>query len=49
MKSDFCRHIKCEFFGKFSGKAVCRAQYPKQYIKHMDQCVQTLSCTGMQS
>lgn len=42
MTSKFCRAIACPFFGKFSGKAVCRAQAPKKYIKHLDKCPQTL-------
>lgn len=42
MKSDFCRKIGCKFFGKFSGKAVCRAQVPKKFIKHLEKCAQTL-------
>lgn len=42
MKSDLCRNINCPFFGKFSGKAVCRAGHPKKYIKHLEKCPQTL-------
>lgn len=45
MNSKFCRNVQCPFFGKFSGKAVCRAQHPKKFVKHIDHCVQTLSCT----
>lgn len=43
MKSDFCRNIRCPFFGKFSGKAVCRAAHPKQFIKHLTKCQQVLN------
>ena len=28
--------------GKFSGKAVCRVQAPKIFIKHLTKCHQTL-------
>lgn len=42
MTGKFCRVIGCPFYGKFSGKAVCRAQEPKKYIKHLDKCPQTL-------
>lgn len=28
--------------GKYSGKAVCRAQEPKRFIKHLTKCPQTL-------
>lgn len=41
MKSEFCRHTQCPYFGRFSGKAVCKAQHPKRYIKHLAQCPQT--------
>lgn len=42
MTSDICRATKCQYFGKFSGKACCRASKPKRYIKHLSHCPQTL-------
>lgn len=38
MKSEMCRQIDCRYFGKFSGKAVCRFETPKRYVKHMQSC-----------
>ena len=38
MKSDQCRKIACPYFGKFCGKAVCRFEHPKKFIKHLQAC-----------
>lgn len=44
MTSNQCRDTKCPYFGKFSGKAVCRYEKlttgnaPKRYIKHLTEC-----------
>ena len=40
MTSELCRRIGCAYFGKFSGKAVCREKHPKKYIKHLQECPQ---------
>lgn len=44
MKAEFCKRINCQFFGKFSGKACCRAQHPKRFLKHLERCPQTIIC-----
>lgn len=46
MTGKFCRVIGCPFYGKFSGKAVCRAQVPKKYIKHLTKCTRFPINTG---
>ena len=38
MTNEICRYIKCIYAGKFCGKAVCRQQHPKKYVKHMEHC-----------
>lgn len=38
MTSELCRQTQCPYFGKFSGKAVCRYSKPKKYIKHLCDC-----------